>query len=150
MGTRYPHSKNSQSVENGNEFQDFAMRTLSEKWGFIVQVHTSAKYQLVHGESVQGIEIKYDALCTKTNRLSIEIAEKTNLDKPWVKSGIYSDPPSRFYIQGNFEAFWFFITRHLVFLHKSKKKEYKEKEEPTIRAFYLPFEDANKWGLKVL
>ena len=141
---RYPDSKNKNSIQDGLEFQDVVMETLAQ-YGVIIQNYSSRKYQFEHGENRQGWEIKRDNWCTKSGRLSIEIAERTAVDKPWVDSGIYSGK-HWVYIQGNKACFWLFFTSFLQKLHKSKQKDYEEKEESTVRTFYLPVADADKYG----
>jgi len=139
---RYKDSKNKTSIEDGLGFQDLVMDTLAEH-GIIVQNYTSKEYQFNIGENRQGIEIKLDNRCTETGRLSIEIAEKTAIDNPWVKSGIYR-ADSWLYVHGNKTKIWVFFTDFLRQLHKSKR--YAEHEEETIKGFFMPIKDANKYG----
>jgi len=151
--SRYPDSKNSNSIQEGLEFQDFVMETLLKQHGIVVQVFSSKKYQFDKGESIQGCEIKLDNPCTRTGRLSIETEEKTAEGRDWVPGGIYAGN-SIFYIHGNFECFWIFQTHFLQQLECCKKSngkhKYEHKEEPTVRAFYLPIEHANKYGVRVV
>ena len=154
MGTNYDeeNSGHLDSLEVGNEFQDFVCIELS-KQNFIIQNINIKKYQYNVGENLQGFEIKYDARCTgdkgtiPTNQLSIEIAEKTkssNLN--YVPSGIYREDNSWLYIHGNYMMFWIFSKTMLKLLHKSGR--YKEHEIPTIKKFYLPILDADKYCAK--
>lgn len=143
---RYPDSKNCNSIQQGLEFQDFVMETLWSEYGLIIQNYTSKKYQLSKGENVQGFEIKLDNWCTQTHRLSIEVAERTAIDRPWVDSGIYAGK-SIFYIHGNLKCFWLFLTSFLQRLHRTGR--YETKTEATIKAFYLPEADAGKYGVQV-
>lgn len=150
---RYPDSINTNSVQDSAEFQDIVMVTLF-KSGVILQPFTSRKYQYEVGESIQGMEIKLDNWCTKSNRLSIEIAEKTRADiEGWTPSGIYRKDNTRFYIQGNRERFWFFskkVLRHIYETRIRMEQPFAEHQEPprgpTVKAFYLPVELANKYG----
>lgn len=140
------------SFEVGNEFQDFVCIELA-KQGIILQNINSKKFQFNVGENLQGFEIKYDARCTgdrgttATNQLSIEIAEKTKADNTkFIPSGIYRNDNSWLYIQGNFKMFWIFSKKLLILLHRSGR--YKEHELPTIKKFYLPLEDADRFCAK--
>jgi len=140
------------SFEVGNEFQDFVCIELA-KQGIILQNINSKKFQFNVGENLQGFEIKYDARCTgdrgtiATNQLSIEIAEKTKADNTkFIPSGIYRNDNSWLYIQGNFKTFWIFSKKLLILLHFSRR--YKEHELPTIKKFYLPLEDADRFCAK--
>jgi len=146
------NSGHSDSFDVGNRFQDFVCMELSKE-SIILQNINSKKFQLETGENLQGFEIKYDARCTgdngtiATNRLSIELAEKTDSNIAyWTPSGIYRDDNTWLYIQGNYHGFWIFNKKLLILLHKSDR--YKEHEEPTIRKFYLPIKDADKYCAK--
>ena len=154
MGISYrqENSGYSDSLEIGNEFQDFVCIELAKE-SIILQNINSKKFQYETGENLQGFEIKYDARCTgdkstiATNQLSIEISEKTkdsNLN--YIASGIYRNDNSWLYIQGNYMMFWIFSKRILKLLHKSGR--YKEHELPTIKKFYLPIIDADKYCAK--
>lgn len=157
METSYPNycisnSGHKNSFEVGNEFQDFVCIELA-KDGIILQNINSKKFQFETGENLQGFEIKYDARCTGDNntkptfRLSIEIAEKSNESNiSYIPSGIYRSDNSWLYIQGNYNGFWIFPKNILKFLHKTKR--YKEGEGSTIKKFYLPIDDADKYCAK--
>jgi len=143
--TRYPDSKNANSIKAGNDFEDLITVVLWIR-GIILQVFKEKKQQYKWGESVQGIEIKYDGNCSRTQRLSIEVEERTAINNPWVKSGIYGK--SWLYVQGNEEIAFLFFTHFLIGLHSAKYLG-KEKEEATIKAFYLSFADCKKYGVEV-
>jgi len=144
----YPDAKRQTVFAEGIEFQDFVCIKLAEE-NIILQNMASKKYQYAIGENLQGWEIKLDNLCTQTNRLSIEIAEKSKADNPvWVNSGIYRNDNSWLYIQGNMNVIFIFAKKILVGLHKSKK--YEEAEIPTLRKFYLPMQDAKKYCAKYI
>jgi len=145
---RYPDSKNRESVDDGIRFQDYVCELLAREH-IIIQNFSSKKYQLTIGENLQGIEIKLDNRCIETQRLSIEIAEKTHADKTdWTNSGIYRDDNSWLYIQGNFEIVFIFQKNLLQMLHRTNR--YKTGETNTIRKFYLPFAAARKYAGKVI
>lgn len=142
----YPHSKNGNSFADGMEFQDFVVEQFN-KWGLYIQIHSSKKYQYERGESVQRVEIKLDRRCTETGRLSIEVGERTSLNNPWVRSGIYRNDNTCMYIQGNKERLYLFDRKVLARYHKIKlgqKYEESPRENPTVRKFYLPFDVADQ------
>lgn len=158
MAINYRHGPPKYSPENsghddslnvGNEFEDFVCVEVAKEGLIIQNIHTK-KFQYKTGENLQGFEIKYDGRCTgdnrtvPTNRLSIEIAEKTKAENPnWIPSGIYRDDKSWLYIQGNYNNFWVFSKKLLIQLYKSGR--YIIDEMPTIRKFYLPITDADKY-----
>ena len=152
MGTRYKDSKQQiQGLENtsekdGAQFADMITYALYNI-GLIIQIFKSGKYQILFGENQQGCEIKYDSWCSKSQRLSIEIEERTDKDKPWHKSGIYIKDNAIFYVQGNEEIAFLFFKKFLIQLHESGR--YEEKTEPTVKSFYLPFKDASKYGIEI-
>lgn len=142
------------SYEIGEKFQDFVCIELAKE-NIILQNINSKKFQYETGENLQGFEIKYDARCTgdggtvATNRLSIEIAEKTAAqNKFYIDSGIYRDDNSWLYIHGNYMMFWIFNKKLLRMLHKTGR--YKEGIMPTVKKFYLPIDDADKYCAKKL
>jgi hypothetical protein len=154
MATNYPSAKSKSSFEDGLEFQDWAVDRLFEI-GIMVQTYSSSKHQFQRGESRQGVEIKLDNWCTRSKRLSIEIAEKSRADMPaWTPSGICRDDNTWLYVQGNYEMLFVFAKRSLLFLNELREMGvygYEVHEEyGTLRAFYLPLDDALKHAAKVM
>lgn len=139
------------TLELGAQFLDFVMDTL-QKRGVILQPYTSRKRQYETGESLQGWEVKLDNRCLETGRLSIEIAEKSRRDiSNWTPSGIYRRDNTWIYIQGNFQRFYWFQKSLLQKLHTvmdGDKRKYQEAEfNGTVKKFYLPLCDAEKYGV---
>lgn len=145
------------TLEIGHEFQDFVVEKLIIELGISISIFQSKKYQFNKGESLQGVEIKYDARstgdctykeCKATGNVGIEVAEKTNKNlNYWVKSGIYRLDNSWLYIVGNYQNIWVFGKKHLVLMHQ--KNIFKEIETlPTIKTMLLPIKEADKYCLK--
>lgn len=148
MEINYPeeNSGHKNSFEIGKEFEDFVCIQLA-KDGIILQNINSKKFQFGTGENLQGFEIKCDNVHTRTGRLSIEIAEKTNaMNKNYINSGIYRGDNSWLYIQGNYDLFFIFSITMLKLLHN--RKVYEEKEMATLKSFYLPHSDCFKFCCK--
>ncbi len=146
---RYPDSKDPSPFESGLKFQDFVCDLLRDQLGIVITNYSSATFQFGTGENKQGIEIKLDRTCTRTDRLSIETAEKTKASNyQFVPSGIYRNDNSWLYIQGNFEIVFIFSKNILRLLHSSRR--YQEKEIPTLKGYYLPFDDAHKYSAKFI
>lgn len=163
MATRsepsYPDAKRPTTFEEGLLYQDFVVQQLAERLGLNVQVYSSLRYQLQRGESIQGIEIKLDILCTETGRLSIEIAEKARADMPtFVPSGIFRNDNTWLYIQGNYQRLYVFPKKllqrvyygHFARLFPRAIPKPKVIELPTIRKFYLDLKDADWLAAKIL
>jgi hypothetical protein len=145
MATNYPDSVNETSVQDGLEFQDMVCDLL-RPYGVFIQNYSSRRYQFDVGENPQGIEIKLDRRCTETGRLSIEVAEKSKAaNANFVPSGIYRKDNTWLYVQGNQNVIYLFGRSFLRSLHKTGK--YKEHTEPTVKAFFLPFEAADRYAV---
>lgn len=146
MIPQYPDCKDSDSFKSGIEYQDFVCLQLS-KQNIIVQNIGSKYFQFNIGENLQGIEIKLDRRFTETKRLSIETHEKALAEnEKWIESGILREDNSWLYIQGNYEYFYIFAKRILVLLYHSGR--YEIGSIPTLKKFYLPIEDADKYCAK--
>lgn len=142
----YPHATVKDSLEKGLSFQDFVCIQLAKRH-IILQNIGSKKFQFQVGENLQGFEIKLDTNCTRTGRLSIEVAEKTNRDMLyWTDSGIMKEDNSIMYIQGNYEAFWMFWKNQLQRWYKKNKPEVTT-FNGTIRRFYLSLKLADEGKL---
>jgi len=147
--SEYPDSLHNDSLQVGAEFLDFVLLTL-QPMGLYLQPFTSKKYQYNKGESFQGWEVKLDNRCTDTERLSIEVSEKTKASNDiWVLSGIYRNDNTWLYIQGNYLVLYVFIKSILISLHKSNKYEIGE-SYGTVRKFYLPLKDAERYSHKII
>lgn len=146
---QYPNAKTKTSFQDGMEFQDFVCCTLAQT-GIVLQNLSSKKWQFEVGENLQGFEIKLDNLCTKTKRLSIEVAEKSRADNPeWIPSGIMRNDNSWLYIQGNENVLFIF--------QKSLLRKFLEQRKPevvdslgTVRKFYLPILKAEDMAAKTI
>lgn len=146
----YPDAKSRTSFQDGLEFQDFVCSQLA-KHAVVLQNLASKRYQIEVGENLQGFEIKYDDWCTRSGRLSIEIAEKSRNDPllPWTPSGIFRDDNTWLYIQGNYEILFIFAKRFLLNYFETKRPPIEEKRG-TIRTFYISNTVARKHAAKVL
>lgn len=157
------YSKNSihkDPLNIGQEFQDFIVEKASQELGITISVFQSKKYQYAKGESLQGVEIKYDARstgdstyyeCIATNNVAIEIAEKTSANnRDYIPSGIYRQDNSWLYIVGNYDCAWIFAKTILILLHKSRMAQYRVNELPTLVSMLLPIAHADKYCAKKL
>jgi hypothetical protein len=134
------------SYGDGIKFEDFVAKVIWEKYGIKIEYYRNKYDQYNKGESKQGFEVKFDGTCIKTERLSIEIAEKTNGNNiDWIDSGIYRKDNTINYIQGNYTIIYIFSKRLLQILHEKNIYEKAEwpKDLPTVKKFYLPFTHAD-------
>lgn len=145
----YPDAKHHNEFERGLKYQDFVMNTLAKRLGWVIQVNSSKAYQFAEGESIQGFEFKLDDRCTETNRLSIEVAEKSKKDiRIWTPSGICRKDNTIFYIQGNYTSFWIFFVKHLRDWYDRTHPEVIEKFG-TIQTCYMPIQLADLLGYRI-
>lgn len=143
----YPDAVRSSVFREGVEFQDFVCLQLAAR-GLVLQNFASKKYQIEHGENVQGAEIKLDTRCTETGRLSIEVAEKTQAaNTDWVPSGILRGDNSWLYIQGNRDVLFVFARNWLQRYYRERNPRVHE-SHGTVRKFYLSLEDAKKYAAR--
>lgn len=158
METKYNNNNmHTDSLEIGVEFQDFVIELLANRLGLVLSIFQSKKYQYNMGETVQGVEIKYDARSTgdctyyendQTDNVVIEIGEKTNKGNlEFVNSGILRGDNTWIYIVGNYHQIWIFSKKMLLLLYKSGR--YREVVTlPTVKNMMLPVLDADKYCAK--
>ena len=136
-------------LKEGEAYQDFLMLELA-KQGLFIQCFGSKRYQYQYGESVQGIEIKYDKQSEKTGNLYIEVAEKTNPNREsYMPSGIMRDDNTWLYIVGNRTSAFVMgkkYLRNMYFQARSRSMNGVElKETPTSQGMIIDIETARKW-----
>lgn len=141
MVMRYPDSRNGRSIETGTAFELHVIDLLTRA-GIVIRRCESLADQLAYGDARDdigiGYEIKLDQRCEDTGRLSIEVAEKTALDRPWVDSGIFSSSNATYYIQGAPRRFWVFRRADLQQWYRVHQPMLIDDNPPTIKKFYIP------------
>lgn len=141
--TKYPDAPRRDTLEVGLQFQDFVVDTCLREWGKVIQCYSSRKYQLSKGESVQGVEIKYDGPCSRTLQLSIEVAERKDKTLYWFDSGICGRDTACEYIQGNYDTLFLFERAALLRYFEDTSPEVVQ-PNPTIRVFRVGFAAASR------
>ena len=117
------------TLREGEAYQTF-VRQILNRWGFTLWHHESKGLQYSIGENPQGFEIKLDTRCfshdpTKnpTNRLSIEVAEKTRRQNPeWIPSGILRNDNAWIYVQGNYAITFIFAKNWLLRFFRERER----------------------------
>jgi hypothetical protein len=138
MGTRYPDSRNRRSIEDGDAFEQFVVDVMSAHGMPLTRALDKAN-QFQYGDTLEGVEIKLDARSEDTKRLSIEVAERTALERPWVASGIFAASQATRYAHGCRAHFWVFPVRGLRAYYEQNRPPTIDTNPPTIRRFYLSF-----------
>ena len=130
-----------EGFEKGLQYQRF----ICNKLGLIDYKSTKEQYEL--GETLFGVEIKFDDIMKSTNNLWIEMEEKTNSDNDiWVKSGIQRQDNSWLYLIGDYTRAFCFVKNALI-----EYQMWHNKELPVIinntltsKGFLLPIKIAKE------
>lgn len=131
------------------EYQDFIMEQLWSE-GIVLSPYSSRKYQYDKGESLSGIEIKYDQKLCETGNLYIETAEKTRAENmDYRASGIYRNDNTWMWLIGDYTVAYLLSKYQLKKFHAQlgsyEKYGVREVETPTSRGFLLPAMYAEKF-----
>ncbi len=136
----------------GNEYEDYVCTQLRKRYGIIIQIHSSKKYQNDIGESAGGFEIKFDDKVATTNNLWIEVREKSNPQiESYTPSGIMRSDNTWLYLIGNRETLWVFSKRQLRLLYQNKKSWDRlgireiENNRKTSYGMLIPVKSAERW-----
>lgn len=137
-------------LEVALEYQDFIADQLRKMDPCIILgAYSSRKWQMNHGESASGIEIKYDRKMRETGNLYIEVAEKSCPEMPeYTPSGIMRDDNTWLYLIGDYEEAFLFSKSQLKILYADKgnyqKRGIKERQTPTSIGITYSTENAMK------
>ena len=126
---RYDTPLRKDTAEVGEKFELYMARLMG--WTRCV----TKEDQIGIGDTKEGYEIKLDARCTDTRRISIEIAENTPRHLKWMPSGIYAANSAIWYVQGNYKIVWVFLREKLIAYFEEKRPLVTFKK--TIATFYL-------------
>jgi len=127
-------------LELGAQFQDYCTSVLMTK-GIIIMPFSSRKYQYEVGESASKHEIKYDMKFSETGNLYFETAERSDINKSFVDSGIYRKDNTLFVIIGDKDNFFMFHKKQLQNFFESTKqnvKKFREVNTGTSKGFVIP------------
>jgi len=123
----------------GEEYQDFIAKILFQQCALSIIPNFSQTYQITVGENLQGIEIKYDQRFRDTQNFYIEMAEKTNArNRNYIPSGINRIDNTWLFLIGDYDGFYIFSKRLLIYLESIKP--YRHVETATSQGFLLPIE----------
>lgn len=136
------HHNYESNLFEGKDFEDFAFDAIQHDLYIVPCGYKSRHYQILHGESMTGVEVKLDKRFRESGNLFIETAETHHQSSPMKPSGIYHDADPWMIIIGDKATFWAFATKHLRVEHKSGM--FREVSTPTSRGFLLPVSDAER------
>lgn len=127
-------------LEKGWEYQDFVMMALL-KVGITLQCYQSKAYQTKYGESLNGIEIKYDKKLQDTGNIYIEVESRSPYyTNQWTPSGIMCKDKSWLYLIGDYNEIFIFGKKTLKRYVNSGKFKYTETE--TSKGWLIPRQTA--------
>lgn len=124
----------------GEKYQRFVAKILNEKYNLNIDYYTNRSEQLTIGESIQGFEVKYDRITSKTGNLFFEIESG---GKP---SGIYRTDNSWLWICGNYDIIYIFSKRNLQRLHKTGNYEIISNKYNSAKGFLVNQETIQEWA----
>lgn len=133
-----------QKLDEAQRFQDFVVETLY-RHGWPLVVYSSQESQL-RGETMAGVEIKYDQRLAETGNLYIEVAEKAHPSRPvYTPSGIYRNDNTWLWLIGDRTVIYGLPKKYLQKLHHKCRPV----QIPTSKGFLLPRADAEKYAAVV-
>ena len=147
-------------VEDGNRFMDYSTELLLKHKGIVATPYSSRKYQNGTGETIQGIEFKWDKKIKQYGTMFIETHCK-NKNGEYQEGGIYSKNNTWLYAQGDYDTLYYFSVKTLRTLcnQKGDKGNYPnvdasngwryfrlETPQKSAKGFKLPIEDAEKYA----
>jgi hypothetical protein len=143
-----------QKLHEGLEYQDFVIHKLYDA-GIPLVVFSSFKYQSAIGETIGGIEIKYDQELSKTGNVYFEISEKSHSkNQYYVPSGIYRNDNAWIYAIGNYTVLYLCAKNHLQRIYEAKQKPsgYRmvENKSRTSMGMLLPVSFVERIAAKIL
>ena len=136
-------------LEKGLEYQDFVCDQLRIKEGWFIGCYSSRKYQQEKGESMSGIEIKYDMRLSETGNVYIEVAEKSNKELPdYTDSGVFRRDNTWLYLIGDYKQAFIFGKAMMRTLYLSEKQKQAwgciDRQTPTSKGFTIPIKNADR------
>lgn len=136
-----------EKMESGARFQDHVVERLCRRRGLLIAQFTSRDYQYTKGESLTGVEIKFDDKYAQTGNLWIEVGEKAMPRAgDYAPAGILRGDNTWLYVIGNYQTLFAFAKRNLVLLHESNRFQTRENDRRTSIGFLLPDASARRWA----
>ena len=133
-------------LAEGQKFEKYIKKVFFERFAIYLDF-LGKDNQTKIGETLQGIEVKFDNRLKETGNIYIEVAEKSHPDNPeYVKSGIYRDDNTWLYVIGDYETIYIFSKKHLKLL----KDKCQSVITPTSMGFLIPRELAEQKSILII
>lgn len=138
------HSKYISNLSEAKDFEDFAFDTLMHERRLVVGGYKSRHYQVMYGESLTGVEVKYDRKFRQTGNLYIETAESANDFDSRKPAGIYHRSDPWLFVIGDYETIWAIAVSSLRNEHAVMPPKFRSVETSTSSGFLLPQSEADR------
>lgn len=132
------HSSYLSNLEQAKNFEDFVFDTMLHERRLVVGGYKSRHYQVLHGESATGVEVKLDLEFRNTGNLFIETAERPSVSAVWKPAGIYHATDPWLLVIGDFSTFWVLATQTLRNIHETAAFRDVANKSDTGKGFLLP------------
>lgn len=119
-------------------YEDFVFDTLLYERKVVAGGYRSQHYQVLHGESLTGVEVKLDKEFRKTGNIFIETMERPSVQAAWMPSGVYHETNPWLLAIGDYSTFWLFATQTLRNIHEQAICREVKNKTNTGRGFLLP------------
>ncbi len=127
-------------LDRGQKFEQHVAKVLKDNLNIVLEFFIGKEEQL-KGETLQGIEIKFDDKTKKTGNLYIECGEKTHPAIPgYYPGGIYRDDNTWCYVIGDYDTIYLFGKKVL----QSVVDDFKHVQTPTSQGFLIPLARAEE------
>ena len=113
--------------------------------GDTIDFYNTKEEQYTIGESVQGVEVKYDIKSYETKNLYIEIEESAKVGGKLVASGISRQDNTTVWFIGTYHYAYIIPKSLLIAYHKKMKPKELEISLGTSKGFLLPKSYINNW-----
>jgi len=141
-GTKY--SDNDTGWEKGKRYEAWVKIKYPQIYkGRKLTFNETEKKQLV-GETLEGVEVKFDDKMKTTGRIYIEQSEKRLLEnKKYVESGIFRNDNTKIWLIGDYSLWFLFSKKYLVWLDRLDPPFlYRPKPTGTSIGFCIPIKNA--------
>lgn len=138
---KYPDAKTF-AYEDGKRYEEFVSTKAKALWGLTLHFHEGKEAQLL-GETMEGLEVKFDGRLKETGNLYIETAEKSRAAKTYYyPSGIFREDNTRAIWIGDYKEAFVISKKVLqdVYVANTNKKV----QISTSQGFLLPKEQAKR------
>jgi hypothetical protein len=138
------HANYTSNLAEAKEFEDFVFDTMLHERKLVAGGYRSRHYQVVHGESMTGVEVKLDREFRNTGNLFLEFMERANVGEEFLPAGIYHATNPWLLAIGDYSTFWLFATQTLRNIHEQAICEERDNRTNTARGFLLPVYKADR------